>query len=269
MQRNLVSITFMVAAAVISIAFGSWWLRSTVLSPSDSAGATAAILNDEQIRGEITAIVSAATADRLGQPAVNIARFIEPILDSTPGAEMMTEIVAAGHARVIGERAEPLRISGPQMVEIVRDELVMDLPPVTIPIAEVPVLSTIKQVLWWTTLIPGILAVLAIGFAFFARPERRDLQIFATSMMFGLALSIGVFGIAIPLWGLPALSDTTWMSVISQLAKRTLILVIPVMVIFIGLGLASLITTGSRPRRSQWASPISSGRYVSERNWYR
>jgi hypothetical protein len=158
---------------------------------------------------------------------------------------MMTEIVAAGHARVIGERAEPLRISGPQMVEIVRDELVMDLPPVTIPIAEVPVLSTIKQVLWWTTLIPGILAVLAIGFAFFARPERRDLQIFATSMMFGLALSIGVFGIAIPLWGLPALSDTTWMSVISQLAKRTLILVIPVMVIFIGLGLASLITTGN------------------------
>jgi hypothetical protein len=138
---------------------------------------------------------------------------------------------------VIGERAEPLRISGPQMVEIVRDELVTDLPPVTIPIAEVPVFSTIKQVLWWTTLIPGILAVLAIGFAFFARPERRDLQIFATSMMFGLALSIGVFAVVIPMWGLPALSDTTWIVGYHAARSRTLLLVDPgAMVIFIGLG---------------------------------
>lgn len=269
MQRNLISITFMVTAALISIAFGSWWLRTTVLSPSPSTGATAAILDDEQIRSEITTIVSAATADRLGQPATEIARFIEPIINSTAGAEMMAEIVAAGHARVIGERSDPLRITGPQMVQIVRDELVMDLPPVTIPIAEVSVLSTIKKVLWWTSLVPLVLAVLAIGFAFFARPERRDLQIFATSMMFGLALSIGVFGLAIPIWGLTAFSETTWIAAISRLALRTTIIVVPVMVLFIGLGVASMITTGSRPRRSQWASPISSGRYVSERNWYR
>jgi hypothetical protein len=269
MQRNLISITFMVAAAVISIAFGSWWLRSTVLSPSDSVGATESILDDDQIRSEITSIVSAATADRLGQPAVEISRFIEPILASRAGAEMMTEIVAAGHARVIGERSEPLRISGPQMVQIVRDELVMDLPPVTIPIAEVSALSTIKRVLWWTTLIPGILAALAVGFAFFARPERRDLQIFATSLMFGLAISIGLFGIVIPMWGLTELSDTTWLAVVPRLAARTMIFVVPAMVAFIALGVVSLLTTGSSPRRSQWASPISSGRYVSERNWYR
>jgi hypothetical protein len=68
---------------------------------------------------------------------------------------------------------------------------------------------------------------------------------------------------------LTAFSETTWIAAISRLALRTIIIVVPVMVLFIGLGVASMITTGSRPRRSQWASPISSGRYVSERNWYR
>jgi hypothetical protein len=269
MQRNLISITLMVAAVLISIAFGSWWLRASVLSPSTSVGATEAILNNDQLRGEITAIVSAATADRLGQPAAEIAKFIEPILASRAGAAVMTDIIAAGHSRVIGENPEPLRITGPQMVQIVRDEVVMDLPPVTIPIAEVTALSTIKQLLWWTMLVPAIMAALALGFAIFARPERRDLQIGATTVTLGIAVSLTLFGLVIPIWGLTALSESAWIAVVSQLATRTLIIEIPVILVFAALGLTSLITTGSRPRRNQWASPISSGRYVSERNWYR
>jgi hypothetical protein len=269
MQRNLIMFTLMVAAVLISIAFGSWWLRTSVLTASSSVGATEAILNNEQIRGEITAIVSAATADRLSQPATEIAKFIEPILDSRAGAAMMADIIAAGHARLIGENPEPLRIAGSQMVEIVRDEVVMDLPPVTIPIAEVTALSTVKKVLWWTTLVPGIIALLAIGFAIFARPERRDLQIGATTVTLGLAVSLALFGLVIPIWGLTAFSESTWIAVIPQLAQRTLLIEIPVILAFTVLGLTSLITTGSRPRRNQWASPISSGRYASSRNWYR
>jgi hypothetical protein len=269
MQRNLITITLMVAAVLISIAFGSWWLRTSVLSASANVGATEAILDNDQIRGEITAIVSAATADRLGQPATEIAKFIEPILSSRAGAAVMADIIAAGHARVIGENSEPLRITGPQMVEIVRDEVVTDLPPVTIPVVEVTALATVKKVLWWTMLIPAILAVLAIGFAIFARPERRDLQIGATTVTLGISISLALFGLVIPIWGLTAFSDSTWMAVIPQLAQRTLLIEIPVIVVFAALGFTSLITTASRPRRSQWASPISSGRYVSERNWYR
>jgi hypothetical protein len=271
MQRNLISTIFMVAAALISLSVGSWWLRATVLSPTSSVGATAAILDDEGIRNEITTIVSAATADRLGQPARQISEFIDPILDSKAGAAVMAEIIAAGHARLIGERQEPLRISGPEMVQIVRHEAVTELPPVTIPIGEVSSLSVIKTILWWTTLIPAIAALLAIGFAFFARPERRDLQVAMTALMFGLALSAVLFAVIIPIWGLPALSDTTWINAISRLARRTLLLVIPAILLFTGSGIASLLNTGSRPGRgrNQWTSPISSGRYVSDRNWYR
>jgi hypothetical protein len=271
MQRNLISTIFMVAAVLISLSAGSWWLRAAVLSPTSSVGATAAILDDEGIRNEITTIVSAATSDRLGQPAREIAQFIDPILNSKAGAAVMAEIVAAGHARLIGERQEPLRITGPEMVQIVRDEAVTELPPVTIPIGEVPSLSLIKTILWWTTLIPAIAALLAVGFAIFARPERRDLQLALTALMFGLAISALLFAVVIPMWGLPALSDTTWIGAISRLARRTLLLIVPAILIFIGLGIASHLATGNRPSRgrNQWTSPISSGRYVSDRNWYR
>jgi hypothetical protein len=271
MQRNLISTIFMVAAALISLSAGSWWLRAAVLTPTSSVGATAAILTDDGIRNEIITIVSAATSDRLGQPAREIAEFIDPILRSKAGAAVMAEIVSAGHARLIGERQESLRITGPEMVQIVRDEAVTELPPVTIPIGEVPSLSLIKTILWWTTIVPGIAALLAIGFALFARPERRDLQIAMTALMFSLAISALLFAVVIPMWGLPALSDTTWIATISRLAQRTLLLVGPAILVFTSLGIASHLTTGNRPGRgrNQWTSPISSGRYVSDRNWYR
>jgi hypothetical protein len=228
-------------------------------------------LDDKEIRNEIITIVSAATSDRLGLPARTIAEFIDPILNSKAGAAVMAEIVSSGHARLIGEREDPLRITGPEMVLIVRDEAVTELPPVTIPIGEVPSLSVIKSILWWTTLAPAIAALLLTGFAIFARPERRDLQLAMTALMFGFAVSALIFAIVIPIWGLTALSDTTWIAALSRLAQRTLLLVIPAIILFFALGIASHLTTGNRPGRgrNQWTSPISSGRYVSERNWYR
>lgn len=269
MQRNLVAVVLGVAALLLSIAAGAWWLRITVLTPSTDLGATAAILDSDEIRGEITTIVSAATADRLGQPPAQIASFIDPLMDSRAGAAVMAEIVAAGHARLLGQHPEPVRITGPQMVLIVRDELVADLPPVTVPVGEVGILGTLRTTLGWVALVTAALGVAAATFGLLTRPERRDLRIGAIGLAWSLAGCMGLFGVVIPLWGLPALSDTTWMGVISQLTRRTLWGLVPLILGLAALGLVIISGLGSRSRSSSWSSPISSGRYVADRRWYR
>lgn len=269
MQRNLVAVVLVVAALLLSVAAGAWWLRITALSPSTDLGATAAILDSDEIRGEITTIVSAATADRLGQTPTRVAAFIDPLMNSRVGAAVMAEIVAAGHARLLGQHPEPLRISGPQMMLIVRDELVVDLPSVTVPVGEVTVLGMIRSALGWIALVAAVLGVAATALALLARPERRDLRVGAFGLAWGLAGSLTLFGVLLPLWGLPALSDTTWMGIIGQLTRRTLLVLVPLIIGLAVLGLAILVGLGSRPRSSSWSSPISSGRYVADRRWSR
>ena len=267
MQRNLAGIFFLVAGVMVSIAFGSWWLQRTTLTPSSGQATTAAVLQDEQIRSEITSVVTGATAGTLEQPAAEVAALVDQVIRSRPGAAVMGDIVADAHARAIGNHDDPVRISGAQMVEIVRSQAVGDLPPVTLPVSEVSTLRFLANVLGWVAGVTAIIGAVAFLLGVIVRPEKGEVARGFGELCLALATSLVVFGLLVPIFVLPAINDTTWMAAVPRLAIRTMPLVLGAAIVLVALGLFVVLKAMSSGRRKQWSTPLAVGRYREDRSW--
>jgi hypothetical protein len=266
-QRNLAGIFFLVAGVMVSIAFGAWWLQRTAFTPTADTGPTAAILQDELIRSEITSVVTAATAATLEREPSELASFVDQVIRSRPGASVMAEIVADAHGRAIGNHELPVRISGEQMIEIVRSQAVGDLPSVTLPVSEVSTLRFLANVLGWVAGVTMIIGAIAFLLGVIVRPERGEVARAFAELCLALGASLVVFGLLVPIFVLPAINDTTWMSAVPRLAIRTAPLVLVAAVLFMALGLFVLLKTLSSGRRKQWSTPLAVGRYREDRSW--
>jgi len=266
-QRNLAGLFFLLAAIAWGIGAGSWWLQYTAFTPDDTVGATEAILNDDEIRAEITTIVSAATATTLEQTPGEVAALVNPLIGSRAGAAVMTDIVRDSHGRAIGVHDEPVRITGDQMVLIVRDEAVADLQPVTLPVAEVSTLRFLANSLGWVAAIMGVIGLIVLLLGIVARPERPDVARGVGEMLVSLAIAFVVFGLLIPVFVLPGINDTTWAGSVPRLAMRTLPLVTGISVVFAALGALLMVKSAGSGRRKQWSTPLSVSRYRDDRSW--
>lgn len=267
MQRNLAGLCFTVTAILFGLAVGTWWLQFAVFSPDDSVGRTEAILDDHEIRSEITTVVAAATSATLDQTPGEIAAFVDPLIASRAGAAVMTEIVRDGHERAIGARDEPVRITGEQMVRIVRDEVVADLPAVTLPIAEI---STYRILANWSGRVAlglGVLGAIVGLFGIVTRPERAEWVRGLGEVLTSIGIGAVVIGILVPTFVLPAINDTTWSGVAPRLALRLLPVTAGVAVVLVGVGGYLVTRSVAGSRRKQWSTPLSVGRYREERRW--
>ena len=267
MQRSLAGVLFLLAGVAFSIAVGGWWLRQTALTPDTTSGRTEAVLDDDRIRGEITAIVAAATAPALGADTAELGRFVDSIIGSRPGAPLMTDIVRDAHARSLGEREEPVRITPEQLVQIVRDERAVDSPTVTLPVARVGTLALLRSTFTWVPLVMTGIGTVLLLLGLVTRPERRELVRGLGELGLALAVSLLLFAYALPVHLVPAIDDNTWTGAIPRLAMRTFPVVIGASLVLAVGGLALLIAAGSTNRRKQWSTPLSVGRYRDDRSW--
>ena len=64
----------------------------------------------------------------------------------------MADFVADAHSRLIGEHPDPVRIDAQHQVQIVRDERVGEMPPITVPVQEAGALSVVDRVAGWVAL---------------------------------------------------------------------------------------------------------------------
>lgn len=267
MQRNLAGICFSISAILFGLAAGMWVLQFAVFSPDTSKGRTEAILDDDEIRSEITTIVAAATAATLEQTPGEVAAFVDPLIASRAGAAVMGDIVRDAHERAIGDRDDPVRITDEQLVVIVRDEAVVGIPPVTLPVAEI---STYRILADWLGRLS--LALAAIGaviglFGIATRPERSEWVRGVGEVLVGVAVGLVVIGILVPTFVLPAINDTTWSGIAPRLALRLAPVVIGTSVLIGATGVYLVVRSVAGSRRKQWSTPLSVGRYRDERRW--
>lgn len=268
MQRSLAGVLLLIATIGLSIGAGAWWLQRAAFTPDSGRAATEAILDDDQIRAEIAAVVSAAAAPTVGQSPNELATtLIDPLMASRAGAAVMTEIVTDAHDRLIGNRDDPVRITGIQMVEIVRDERVAELAPVTLPVPESGPLSALGNSLGWIAAITGILGLIMLLLGIVVRPERGEIARALGEFGFAMAVSALLFGWLLPVIVVPAIDDSTWTQAIPRLALRWLPIVLGVAVIGIAGGIALTIRAASLVRRKQWSTPLAVSRYRDERTW--
>ena len=87
--------------------------------------------------------------------------------------------------RLIGQLKGPVRITGEQMVQLVRNQIVADMPSITLPVPRVSALDRIRRVLHWTIPFGALFAVGFFVIGFMLHPNRSAL---VHSLGYGLVL---------------------------------------------------------------------------------
>lgn len=269
MQRSLSGVLLLLAGVALSLAVGGWWLQRAVFTPSANADQAEAILDDTEIRRELTAVIADAAAPTLELSANDLAAVIEPIIGSKPGATVMADIVYSAHRRVIGEIDEPVTVSGVQLIQIVRDERAVDVPglPLTLPVPKIGTLDLLDTTLRWFVPVMAALGALILLLALATRPDRSELVRALGELGIAIAAGLIVFGYVIPVHLVPAIDGSTWTQASPRLALRSVTFVIGAAVVLTAGGVALIVMSSGSGRRKQWSTPLSVSRYRDDRSW--
>lgn len=266
MERSFAGVLFLVAAVAFSVSAGGWWMQRVVFTPDETIDSTEAILREPDIRLELNQVITGAAAGPLQASTTELSATLESLVLSTrPGAVVMMPLVNQAHERIIGLRDDdPIRLSGPELIPIVRDQRAAEVPTITMPIQPIGVLKTMRSVLGWMIPIAAALGLLALVLGVFTRPDRRDVLRGFGEFCVALAASMAVFGYLLPVQFLTAIDNRTWTHAIPQLASRTLPVVIGTTVVLAVVGTALILASRAGGKRRQWSTPLSVGRYRSD-----
>jgi hypothetical protein len=225
------------------------------------------VLQDSRIKTEIANTIADAVASQRGLDQAAVRKTVNAVAGTREGAAFLGQVLHDAHARLIGELKGSVRITGAQMALVVRNQVVSDMPSITLPVPKVTALDRIRRILRW--LVP-FCALFAVGFfviGFMLHPNRSALVHSLGYGMVLLALLIVVLGYVVPRFVVPALSDSIWADVPARLANDSLPLLVGLAIVFGGGGMMLLVGTGLLRRRKRWNAPVSTYRYREERRW--
>jgi hypothetical protein len=266
-ERSLSGIFFLLAAVAISIGAGAWWLQRVAFTPDATRDSAAAVLEEPDIRVELNALITSATAPVLGVDSAQLGNYLENVVLSTrPGAAEMAPIIERIHHLIIGNTGDKVVLSGADMVPIVRDERAYDAPPVTLPITTIGVLSNFRAAIGWVALVSTALGLVAFVLGVFARPERADWVRGIGEFFVALAVSFVLFGYLIPVQLFTAIDNQTWTHAIPRLAGRTTPMVFGTSLVLAVVGGALILAAANSGRRRQGSSPLAGARYRGGRD---
>lgn len=267
MRRGVAGLMFFVAAICLAVAAGGWWLQRIAFDTTLSAELAEVVLEDPLIRKEIADVVAEAAADSLDQPVQAVRDTVDLVAQTSAGSELMQQIVADAHARVIGLRDEPVEISSADLVRIARDERAAVVPAVVLPVEEVRAVSITRMALGWAVPIIAVVGGLAVLIGLIAHPNRLD-AVFGIGTFCILAAVVAMLmGWALPVHAVPAIDDSPWLLVIPAVAEHNLpFVIITSAALFVG-GLLLMLTSAAARRRRVWSAPISVHRYGDQHRW--
>lgn len=267
MRRTLAGFLFALSYIALCLAAGGWLLQRAAFDPDQTAAAAPEILREPAIRKQLSTQIATATAKELRLSVIQAEALVNSVMDNAEGAEILSDILRAAHARLIGETRAPAQIPAKQLVQIVRDEHVGELPPVTVKVPRVAALDVTRAVLDWAVPLAAIAAIVLFVLGLTAHPDRPAL---VRSMGYGLialGLCLGVLGYIIPKFLIPVLSDSIWVAVPARLADHQRWLVLAVVLILCAAGAALLASAGMMRQQRRWSTPINMYRYSEERRW--
>ena len=267
MRRSLAGILLIISTVLFAASISAWWFQRVAFTPSADTDSALAILGDKEIREQIATIIASTTAPETGQSPTELKEFIQDIARIPAGAALMADFVSEGHQRLIGEHPEPVRIDAQHQVQIVRDERVGEMPPITLPIQEAGALSVVDQVAGWIALGGAVGGLIVLIAGVIMRPERGEFTQALAIGLVALAIMIVLFGYIVPAAVLPALSDSSWMGVFPRLANDSLMATLGIAVVSLIVAAAITLGTTSVRQRRQWSTPLAVGRYRDDRSW--
>ena len=269
MRRSLAGLLFIVSFVLFALSIGSWWMQRVAFTPSANTDSTYSILRDDDIRRSVATQIAQHDAPTLSVETAALRDYIEDSTRIYDGSALMNRFVSEAHARLIGDRDEPVVITPAEQVMIVRSEHVALEPDIALTVSKVDSISIVNTLAGWVTLFAaGFGAVLLIA-GLIMRPERGEFT-FALSIGFGaLAIFTIVFGYLVPLGALGSLSDATWTGLFSRLATKSRNPTLIIAVISGVIAAAIYMGTSSLRQRRQRSTPLAVGRYREQHSWSR
>ena len=267
MRRTLAGLIFGLAYACASLAISGWLLHRSAFDPDRTSDLAPVVLQDERIKTELTNTIADAAAEQRGLDKAATRQTVRAVASTPQGAALLGQVLHDAHARMIGQLTGPVRITGAQMVQIVRNEAVADIPSITLPVPRVSSLDLIRRILRWTIPFGALFAVGFFVIGFMLHPNRSALVHSLGYGMVLLALLIVVLGYIVPRFALPTLSDSMWADVPARLANDSLPLLVGLTIVLGGGGAMLLVGSGLLGRRRRWNAPVSTYRYREERRW--
>jgi hypothetical protein len=266
-RRTLGGFIFGLAYVCASLAISGWLLQRTAFDPGHTADMAPVILQDNRIKLQIANTVADAVAQQRNLDQATVRQTVYAVASTRPGAELLAQVIHDAHARLIGAQSGPVRITGEQLVQIVRNEAVGDMHSITLPVPRVSALAKTRTVLHWLVPFGALLAVGFFVIGFMLHPNRAALIYSLSYGMIMLALLVGLLGYIAPRFILPAFSDNIWADVSARLANDSLPLVVAMVVVFGAGGVMLLVGSGLLRRRRRWNAPLTAYRYREERRW--
>ena len=267
MRRTLAGLIFGLAYVCASLAISGWLLQRSAFDPSRTGDLSAIVLQDARIKTQISNTIADAVSSQRNLDKESVRKTVNAVAGTREGAALLGKVLHDAHARLIGQLKGPVRITGAQMVLVVRNQIVADMPSITLPVPKVTALDRIRRILRW--MVP-FCALFAVGFfviGFMLHPNRSALVHSLGYGMVLLALLIAVLGYIVPRFVVPALSDSIWADVPARLANDSLPLLVGLAILFGGGGMMLLVGSGLLRRRRRWNAPVSTYRYREERRW--
>jgi len=266
-RRGLAGLLFFVAALALALAAGGWYLQRVAFDTARSGDLARLVLRDEAIRTQIASTAAIASAATLGVPVEQVQATADAVARTDEGAELMRQIVTDAHARLIGERDEPVQITAAQLVQLTRNEQVGALPPIELPVERVGVLDTVRRTLDWAVPIAAVVGGVALLLGLIAHPRKAD-AVFGIGMFCIVAgIATVVLGYVVPVHVLPLLTDNLWAPAIPAVAEYALPVVIVVSVVLFAGGVALMVGAAAARRRKLWSAPVAVNRYGDQHRW--
>lgn len=275
-RRSLAGLLFGFASMFASLALSGFWLQYTAFSPDHTRSAAKAVLQDSDIKDEIAQQIAEATVVQLNQnvpdqfPSIDtepVRQLVFQNLRTTQGSELLQDVIADAHAKLIGLHDDPVQITPEQMVPLVGNEVAMNAPTIVLPVEEVGALSTARQVLTWLVPVAAGLAVIMLLLGFFAHPEKAELLRSLGILFLGMALLLVVIGYVVPTLVLPLVTDNVWIGAVPKLAADSLPFLLGLTLVLAGAGIGCLAAASASRRRDRWSQPIRRTQYREERRW--
>jgi hypothetical protein len=273
-RRSFAGVFFIVAFTCACLSVSGFLLQRNAFSPDLTHSSPDVVLDDEAIAAEITTIVVDATADALADPTngtpltkAQVTDTVTLVVNSDEGADLLADVLRDAHAFLIGDRTDPVQITGPQMVTIVRDERAAVLPPASIIVPHLGLLDTTSDITSWVVPITAIAAVVFLLLCFLARPERSALLRTLGLGLIVLSALVMTFGYLLPKIVPPLLTDSVWAGIPPQHADHSLTFLLGICFLLVAGGLALFIGSARMGRNRRWSTPVSTYRYREERNW--
>jgi hypothetical protein len=270
MRRGLAALLFFIAAVCLALAAGGWWLQRVVFDPRVSADVVDVAMKDAELRGEVARTIANASAATVGVPPLDLRVRIERWLQADDPAirTSLATLLGETQARLIGERDQPVQITGPELVPIVRDERVAVIPPVTLPVERITALNVIRIGLRWFVPVAVIAGAVALLLGLVAHPRRSD-AVFGIGLfcLFAAAAAL-LLGYVLPTFVAPEVSDVVWLNLLPAVARTTLPLVVATAVGLLAAALALMMVSSAIDRRRRsWDKPIAIHRQPDQRRW--